>query len=80
MKKTVSIHPAVYFNKTLVNSTTTHKHIGKILNFKIKYKNYLQSVFSRVNKTNGLLRKEMLIFNSLLNFFPYRKASKPSSA
>ena len=29
-EKTVSIHPLVYFNKTPVNSTATHKHVMKI--------------------------------------------------
>ena len=56
-KKTVSIHPVVYFNNTPVNSTATHKHLGMILDSKLSYENHLQSVFSRVNKTIGLLRK-----------------------
>ena len=56
-KKTVSIHPVVYFNNTPVNSTATHKHLGMILDSKLSYENHLQSVFSRVNKTTGLLRK-----------------------
>ena len=29
-KKTVFIHSLVYFNKTPVNSTATHKHVTKI--------------------------------------------------
>ena len=56
-KKTVSIHPVVYFNNTPVNSTATNKHLGMILDSKLSYENHLQSVFSRVNKTIGLLRK-----------------------
>ena len=56
-KKTVSIHPVVYFNKTPVNSTPTHKHLEMKLASKLSYENHLQSVFSRVNKTIGLLRK-----------------------
>ena len=56
-KNTVSIHPLVYLNKTPVNSTTTHKHIGMILDSILSYENHLQSVFSRVNMTIGLLRK-----------------------
>ena len=55
-RKTVSIHPLVYFNKNPVNSTATHKHLGMI-DSKLSYENHLQSVFSRVNKTIGLLRK-----------------------
>ena len=56
-KKSVFIYPLVYFNKTLVNSTATHKHLGMILDSKLSYENHLQSVFSTVNKTIGLLRK-----------------------
>ena len=53
-KKTVSAHPAVYFNNTTVNSTATHTHLGMIhdLNTKIIF-----SLFSTVNKTIGLSRK-----------------------
>ena len=55
-KKTVSIHPVVYFNNTPVNSTTTHKRLGMILDSKLSHENYLQPAFSRVNKTIGLLK------------------------
>ena len=51
-EKTVSIHPFVYFNKTPVISAATDKHLGMILDSKRSYKNHLQSVFSRVNKTD----------------------------
>ena len=56
-KKPVFFHPHVYSNKTLVNSTATHKHLGMILDSKVGYENHLQSVFSEVNKTIGLFRK-----------------------
>ena len=56
-KKTVSTHPVVYFNNTPVNSTATHEHLGMILDSKLSYENHLQSVFSRISKTIGLLRK-----------------------
>ena len=55
-KRTVSIHPVVYFNNTLVNSMATQKHLGMILESKLSFENHLQSVFSRVNKIIGLLR------------------------
>ena len=56
-KKTVSVHPVVYFDSTPVNSTATHKHLGIKLDSKLSYENHLQSLFIRVNKTIGLLRK-----------------------
>ena len=39
-KKTVSIHPVVYFNNTPVNSTATHKYLGMILDSKRSYENH----------------------------------------
>ena len=56
-KKTVSIHPIFYFNTTPVNSNVGHKHFGMILDSKLSFENHLQFVFSRVNKTIGLLKK-----------------------
>ena len=61
-KKTVSIHPVVYFNNTLLKST--HKHLRMILDFKLSFENHLQSVFSRVNKTIGLTIGENLTYSS----------------
>ena len=55
-KRTVSIHPVVYSNNTLVNSMAPQKHLGMILESKLSFENHLQSVFSRVNKIIGLLR------------------------
>ena len=52
-----SIYPVVCFTNIPVNSTATHKHLGIILDSKLSYENHLQSVFSRANKTIGLLRK-----------------------
>ena len=56
-KKTVSVHPVVYFDSTPVNSTATHKHLGIKLDSKPSYENHLQSLSIRVNKTIDLLRK-----------------------
>ena len=47
----------VYFHETLAKSTGTHKHLGMRINSKLSYENHLHSVFSRVKKTIGLLRK-----------------------
>ena len=55
-KKIASIHPAFYS----VNPMVTHKDLEMILDSKLSYKHHLQPVFSRVNKTIGLLRKVQL--------------------
>ena len=46
-KKTVSIHPVVYFDDSPLNS----------LDSKLSFENHLQSVFTSVNKTIDLLKK-----------------------
>ena len=45
-KKAVSIHPVVYLNNTLVNSTATHEHLGMIRGPKLNNENHLQSIFN----------------------------------
>ena len=76
-KKTVSIHLVGYFNNTLVNSTATHKHLGMIIDSKLSYENHLQSVFSRVNKTIGLLRKFQPTFPRKSLLAIYKSFTRP---
>ena len=56
-KKNCFYHPVVYFNNTPLNAMATHEHLEMILDSKLRYENHLQSVFIKVNKTIGLLRK-----------------------
>ena len=68
-KKTVSIHPTVYFINTPVNSTATHKHLGMILDSKLSYENHLESVFSRVKSSLSRKLQPTLPRKSLVTIY-----------
>ena len=53
-------HLSILIRLWLVNSTAAHRHLGMILDSKLSYENHL-SIFNRVNKAIGLLRKSQLI-------------------
>ena len=36
-------HPSLNFNNTVVNQSTTHKHLGMILDTKLDFQEYLQN-------------------------------------
>ena len=50
-------HPSLYFNKNLVKSSSTHKHLGMVLDTRLDFNLHLKNVQNKVNKTIGLLRK-----------------------
>ena len=55
-------HPSLMFNNNIVNLTTVRKHLGMIFDSKLNADQHLQSVFKKISKTVGLLRK----FRSIL--------------
>lgn len=76
-KRIASGHPAVYFNNILVNATTTHKHLTKILESKPSYKHHLQSAWRRVNRIIVFLRKLQLNCPRQSLITIYRSFSSP---
>ena len=52
-----SSHPSVYFNNIPVSSTSVHKHLGMLLDDKLRYEHHLKFVLNKVKETTGLLRK-----------------------
>ena len=50
-------HPSLMFNNNTVNLTTVRKHLGMIFDSKLNVDQHLQSVFKKISKTVGLLRK-----------------------
>ena len=50
-------HPSFMFNNSIVNVTKIHKHFGMIFYSKLSYDEHLKSVFKKISKTVGLLRK-----------------------
>ena len=45
------------FNKSIVNVTSIHKHLGMIFDSKLSFDEHLKSVLKKISKTVGLLRK-----------------------
>ena len=45
------------FNNTVVIQSTTHKHLGMILDTKLDLQGHLKDKLSKISKTIGLLRK-----------------------
>ena len=65
-------HPSLYFNENLGKSSSTHKHLGMILNdTKLDFSLHLKNVQNKVNETIGLLRKlqDILPGTSLITIF-----------
>ena len=64
-------HPLLYFNDNLVKSSSTHKHLGIILDAKLDFSLHLKNIQNKVNKTIGLLRKlqDTLPRTSLITIF-----------
>ena len=66
-----SSQPSLIFNNNIVTQSLTQKHLGMFLDTKLDFQEHLKSIFSKVNKTIGLLRKlhHMLSRTSLLTIY-----------
>ena len=64
-------HPPLYFSENLVKSSSTQKHLGMILDTKLRFSLPLKNVQNKVNKTIRLLRKlqDTLARTSLITIF-----------
>ena len=64
-------HPPLYFKENLVKSSSTHKHLGMILDTMLDVSLLLKNIQNKVNKTTGLLRKlqDTLPRTSLITIF-----------
>ena len=52
-----STHPTLSFNNNTVTQSENQKHLGMFLDTKLDFQGYLKSIFKKVSKTIGLLRK-----------------------
>ena len=50
-------HPSLNFNNMVVIQSTTHKHLGMILDTKLDFQEHLKDKLSKKSKTIGLLKK-----------------------
>ena len=56
-KLQTSTHPTLSFNNNAVTQSVTQKHLGMFLDTRLDFQGHLKSIFNKVNKTIGLLRK-----------------------
>ena len=52
-----SVHPPFYFNNIIVTQSKTQKQLSMLLDVKLDFQGHLKNIYSKVNKTIGLLRK-----------------------
>ena len=50
-------HPPLLFNRNLIKSSSSHKHLGMVLHTKLDFNFHLKNVQGKVNKKTGFLRK-----------------------
>ena len=50
-------HPDLYFNGSVVQKTTTQKHLGVFLDAKLTFKDHLNHIFDKTTNRIGMLRK-----------------------
>ena len=50
-------HPSIYFNNNPIESVSSQKHLGMILDTKLNFQEHVKNILTKVNKTIGLLRK-----------------------
>ena len=64
------VYPPLHFNHIAVTQSTTQMHLGMLLNVELDFQGHLKNIYSKVNKTTGLLRKLHNILRrlSLLTF------------
>ena len=58
-------HDSIYFNQNLVQQVPSQKHLGMHLDTKENFQEHLDNIMSKVDKTNGLLRKLQAILRVL---------------
>ena len=56
-KVKLTAHPQLVCNNNPVHETSTQKHLGMILDFKLDFQEHFENILNKVNKTIGLLQK-----------------------
>ena len=72
-----SSQPSLIFNNNIVTQSLTQKHLGMFLDTKLDFQEHLKSIFSKVNKTIGLLRKLQYILPRSPLLTIYKSFTRP---
>ena len=64
-------HPSIYFNNNPIETVSSQKHLGMILDTKLNFQEHINYILTKVSKTIGLLGKlqNILPRESLLTIF-----------
>ena len=64
-------HLPLIFNNNKVMQATSHKHLGIILDTRLSFEKYLETVVSKTNQTIGLIRKlqNLLLRTALITLY-----------
>ena len=64
-------HPPIYFNNNPIETVSSQKHLGMILDTKLNFQEHIKNILTKVSKTIGLLGKlqNILPRESLLTIF-----------
>ena len=74
----MATHPLLFFNNNNVSQVKSQKYLGVILDVKLTFEEHLKIVFSKTNKTIGLLWKlSNLLQREALNTI-YKAFVRPS--
>ena len=70
-------HPSIYFNNNPIDSVSSQKHLGMILDTKLNFQEHIKNILTKVNKTTGLLRKLQNILHRELLFAIFKLLVRP---
>ena len=70
-------YPSIYFNNNPIDSVSSQKHLGMILDTRLNFQEHIKNIVTKVNKTTGLLRKLQNILPRELLFAIFKLLVRP---
>ena len=70
-------HPHLFFNKNVVPKVTLQKHLEMFLDSKLNFSEHLKTIFQKINRTIGLLRKLQTLLSRALLITIYKLFIRP---
>ena len=70
-------HPSLFFNENVVQQTTLQQHLRMFLDSKLNFSEHLKTIFQKINRTIGLLRKLQTLFPRALLITIYKLFIRP---
>ena len=70
-------HPHLFFNENVVPKVTLQKHLEMFLDSKLNFSEHLKTIFQKINRTIGLLRKLQTLLSRALLITIYKLFIRP---